>query len=155
MVRSPGRLHRTWRICPQVAPQARTRDEARPAMSRTGLGQWACRRAATRSQRPPGRSAGRRLGRHPPVTQLRHLAQHRAPDQPQPARRMRCTVPDWFAELRADTAPDLDRAEEAAVDEYLKRRLLAERLTAEGKLHAQHTHQSPTTARAAVTTSGS
>jgi conjugative relaxase-like TrwC/TraI family protein len=65
----------------------------------------------------------------PAITQRRQLAQHTAPDQRQPPRPPRWEVPDWFAELRADTARDLDRAEDAATAEYLERRHLDERLT--------------------------
>jgi hypothetical protein len=37
-------------------------------------------------------------------------------------------VPDWFSELRLDTAWDLDRAEDAVVEDHSKRRQLEDRL---------------------------
>jgi hypothetical protein len=37
-------------------------------------------------------------------------------------------VPDWFSDLRIDTARDLDRAEDATVKEHHARRHLEDRL---------------------------
>jgi conjugative relaxase-like TrwC/TraI family protein len=62
----------------------------------------------------------------PAVTQRRHLARQAAAQQP--ARQPRCVVPDWLNDLRSDTARELDRAEQAAVDEHRTRRQLEERL---------------------------
>jgi hypothetical protein len=65
----------------------------------------------------------------PAVTQRRHLAHQPTLRPPQPTRAPRCPVPDWFTELRADTARDLDLAESAAVDEHGRRRQLEAGLT--------------------------